>query len=165
MSSTITIIKDSTNVDVTIATVKECKSNEICDILAHTTSGSISLQESRPNVSPQTQSFVGEISADFCVDKIWKCLCESQKIAVKMVYQLPDSNIGIPKFQGLGHVIFRYPGKCTSVQLCLDDLVINGTTATGTYYGYLEKCFDISPCNKTKIDTCVTFFITCQAPS
>jgi hypothetical protein len=158
-------IRDSTDVDITISTAKECKiqsqSHEIYDALAHITNGTMSLQETKQSTE-STQSFVGEISGDLCVNDKWRCLCESQKIVVKIVYKLPESNIGIPKFQGLGHVIFRCPGKCTSVQLCLEDLVINGTTATGTYYGYFEKCFDIIPCNKTKADVCVTFFITCQ---
>ena len=160
MGAAITI-RDYNNVELTVSAVKKCGSSEIQEKLMEVKNGTTSLQETR--VGPTDQSYVGELSADICLDsKKWISLFESQKIVVQAVYTLPDSNIGIPKFQGLGHVIFRYHGRCTSVQLCLDDLTIQGTTATATYSGFLEKFFEINPCNKTSIDVCTTFIITCH---
>src|SRR5271170_3612690 len=134
-------IKDATNVDVTIYAVRRYSPTEILDRIAHIKNGGMSIQETQPAISPPTQSFIGEISANIHNVHKMMCLCESQKLVMKVIYTLPDPNIGIPKFQGLGHVVFRYPGRCTSVQVSLDDLTINQTTATATYSGFFEKCF------------------------
>lgn len=168
MGITLTKILDGSNVDVTVYVEDYCGR---CYTLAHVTNGSISLQETGvitndTELAITSRSFVGEISADLCVKSKHMHLCESEKIIMKTIYTLPDANIGIPKFQGLGHVTLKNNRKCTSVQFCLEDLVINDTvtptTVTATYSGCLERNFVIECCDNAKLDACVTFMITSQ---
>jgi hypothetical protein len=66
---------------------------------------------------------------------------EAQKIKIRFAITLPEQNIGVPKYHGIGHVVFRSNRKYTSVQLCLDCLQIDQTAGIATYSGYLEKDF------------------------
>lgn len=157
MGNTNTTIRNSTNVNVDVSAIKECG---VSDLLATVTNGTMSVQETKTTVE-NTQSFTGEISADLCTKNKHTYLMEAEKIVLKVVYTLPEANIGVPNYQGFGHIVLRQPRRCTSIQMCLDNLTINQTTATAIYHGYLERNFEVCPFNKTKVDVHVSFMITC----
>jgi hypothetical protein len=154
--STVTYIRDSTNINIMVYAVKKSGPNEL---LASTNSGGLAVQEALPNTE-FTQSYIGELSGDIILDPKKTYLKESQKIIVSATYQLPTPALALPKYQGFGHLVIRDEDRCTSIQLCLESISINQTTAYAIYYGYLERCFDITKCDKVSFDVHATFFIT-----
>lgn len=154
------IIKESEYVDITIFAEYHCGGNEQ---MAHITNGGMSLQSDVSN-DDLMQSYIGQFSANMNADAKCAQLYESQKIIMKVIFILPTQNIGVPKFHGHGHIVFKRKCNCMSVQLCLEDFVItNDTHATATYSGCVEKNYIIDPRNDTQIDTCASFMVTCQA--
>lgn len=158
--TTLTYIRDSQNINMSVYAVKKSGGNEL---LSSITNGDLSIQESIPSTE-FTQSFVGEISGELVINtpkhKRYP-LRETQKIIVVAVYPLPTIPFSTtPKYQGFGYVVFRDEDRCTSVQLYLENLTVNQTTATVTYYGYLEKNFDITHCDIVNLEVHTTFFIT-----
>jgi hypothetical protein len=129
-------------------------------IIAQSSNGNTSITQLQNMTNDQT--FSGEISIDISMASRRIRLRESQKIIMKVVYILPNPNLSIPVSHGLGHIVLRYPGKCASIQICLDNLSIDGTTVTAIYNGYLDKNFEFDQSSKTSIDACTTFLITCK---
>jgi len=96
-------------------------------------------------------------------------LGESKKFTVKILVPLVtdgDPSFVLSEFiyptdaySGLGHAILRSSGRCTTVQLYLEDFSIEGETATCIYQGYTEKNF--SMLNIT-MDVSLSFMLSLQ---